>query len=59
LGKLTALPANVRLNWKVIAGYKHSSIFGLIIFNKEKSFITLTPGLGEVRSQFPFPVGHS
>jgi hypothetical protein len=32
LGKLLVLPANVRLDWKVIAGYKHSSL------------ITLTPG---------------
>jgi hypothetical protein len=38
------LPANIRLDWKVIAKYKHSSLFGLIISNKGKSFITLTPG---------------
>ncbi len=43
LGKLLVLPANVRLDWKVIARYKPSSLFGLIISNKEKSFITLTP----------------
>jgi hypothetical protein len=36
------LPANVRLDWKVIARYKHSSLFGLIISNKEKKFKTLT-----------------
>ncbi len=48
LGKLLALPAKVRLDWKVIARYKHSSIFGLIIGNKEKSFITLTPGANVV-----------
>ncbi len=28
LGKLLVLPANVRLDWKVIARYKHSSLFG-------------------------------
>jgi hypothetical protein len=44
LGKLLALPANVRLDWRVIARYKQSSLFGLIISNEEKSFKTLTPG---------------
>ena len=43
LGKLLVLPANVRLDWKVIARYKHSSLFGLAISNEEKSFITLIP----------------
>jgi hypothetical protein len=38
------LPANVRLHWKVIARYEHYSLFGLIVSNEEKSFITLTPG---------------
>ncbi len=35
LGKLQVLPANVRQDWKVIARYKHSSLFGLIISNEE------------------------
>jgi hypothetical protein len=35
LGKLLVLPANVRLDWKVIARYKHSSLFGLIICTEE------------------------
>jgi hypothetical protein len=43
LAKLLALPANVRLDWKVMARYKHSSLFGLVISYEEKSFITLTP----------------
>ncbi len=34
LGKLLVLSANVRLDWKVIFGYKHSSLFGLIISKK-------------------------
>jgi hypothetical protein len=34
LGKLLVLPANVRLDWKVIARYKHSSLFGLVISNE-------------------------
>ena len=38
LGKLLVLPANVRLDWKVIARNKHSSLFGHIISNKGKKF---------------------
>ncbi len=32
------LPANVRLDWKVIAKYKHSTLFGLVVRNEEKKF---------------------
>ncbi len=35
LGTLLVLPANVRLDWKVIARYKHSSLFGLFFCNKK------------------------
>ena len=45
LGKLLVLPANVKLDWKVIAKYKHSNLFGLVISYGEKSFITLTTGV--------------
>ncbi len=38
LVKLLVLPASVRLDWKVIARYKHSSSFGLIISNEGKKF---------------------
>ena len=38
LGELLVLPANVRLDWKVIARYKKSSLFGLIS-NKEKKVL--------------------
>jgi hypothetical protein len=41
LGKLLVLPANVRLDWKVIARYKHSSLFGNVISNKEKKFYNI------------------
>jgi hypothetical protein len=34
-GKLLVLLANVRLDWKVIARHKDSSLIGLIISNKE------------------------
>jgi hypothetical protein len=41
LGKLLVLPANVRLDWKVIAKYKHSSSFGFVVSNKGKKFYTI------------------
>jgi hypothetical protein len=41
LGKLLVLPANVRLDWKVIARYKHSSLFGLIVSNEGKKFYNI------------------
>ncbi len=41
LGKFLVLPADVRLDWKVIARYKQSSLFGLIISNKEKKFYNI------------------
>jgi hypothetical protein len=41
LGKLLVLQANVRLVWKEIAGYKHSSLFGLVISDKEKKFYNI------------------
>ncbi len=42
LGKLV-LPANVRLDWKVIASCKHSSLFGLVISDKGKKFYNIDP----------------
>jgi len=41
LGKLLVLPANVRLDWKVIARYKHSSLFGLVVCNEGKKFYNI------------------
>ncbi len=38
LGKLLVLPANVRLYWKVMANYEHSSLFGLIVSSEGKKF---------------------
>jgi hypothetical protein len=40
LGKLL-LPTNVRLEWKVIAKYKHSSLFGLVIIIEGKKFYNI------------------
>ncbi len=42
LGKLLVSPANVKLDWKVIARYKHSSLFGLVISNEEKKFCDIS-----------------
>ncbi len=52
LGKLLVLKANVRLDWKVIASYKHSSLFGLIVSNEEKSFITFALGVNAKKLSF-------
>ncbi len=41
LGKLLVFPANVRLDWKVIASYKHSSLFGLVNSDKGKKFYNI------------------
>ncbi len=38
---LLVLPANVRLDWKVIASYKHSSFFGLVCSDKGKEFYNI------------------
>jgi hypothetical protein len=52
LGKVLVLPANVRLDWNVIASYKHSSLFGLVISNEGKTFLTLTPGGNVIKTFF-------
>jgi hypothetical protein len=41
LGKLLVFPPNVRLDWKVIAGYKRSSLFGLIDSDERKKFYNI------------------
>jgi hypothetical protein len=47
LGKLLVLPANVRLDWKAIARYKHSSLLGLIFSNEGNKFYNI-----DTRSSF-------
>jgi len=42
MGKLLALSANVRLDRKMIARYKHCTLFGLFVSNKEESFTLFT-----------------
>ncbi len=56
LGKLLVLPANVRIDWKVIASYKHSSLLGLVS-DEGNFFITLTPG-GNVLKLFSLSLRH-
>jgi hypothetical protein len=43
LGELVVIPANVRLDWKVIARYKHSKLLGLIVSNEGKKFDIFDP----------------
>ncbi len=49
LGKFLVLPANVRLDWKVIVRYKHYSLLGIVVSDKGKSFITLTTGVNDIK----------
>ena len=51
LGKLLVLPANVRLDWKVIASYKHSSLFDLVISDEGKKFYNIDPWSARRRSE--------
>ncbi len=44
LDKLLVFPANFRLDWKVIASYKHSSLFGLIDSDEGKKFYDIDKG---------------
>jgi hypothetical protein len=41
LDKLLVLPANVWLDWKVVASYKHSSLFGLFVSDEGKKFFDI------------------
>ncbi len=43
LEKLLVLTANVRLDCKVIASYKHSTLFGLVVSDKGKRFYNIDP----------------
>ncbi len=49
-GKLLVLPANVRLDWKVIARYKHYSLFGLVIGNEGKKFYNIDTRLFQLEN---------
>ncbi len=49
LGKLLVLPANMILDWKVIARYKHSSLFGLVISDEEKKFYSIDTRANDIK----------
>ncbi len=40
-GKLLVLPAKVKLDWIVIARYKHSNLSGLVISNEGNKFYNI------------------
>jgi hypothetical protein len=41
LGQAPGVTANVRIDWKVIAKYKHSSFFGFVVSNGGKKFYNI------------------
>jgi hypothetical protein len=43
LGKLLVFPPNLRPDWKVIASYKHSGLFGFIDSDEGKKFYNIVP----------------
>jgi len=49
LGKLLVLPANVRLDWKIIASTNALAYLAASSATKEKRFITLTPGANVIK----------
>jgi hypothetical protein len=53
LGELLVLSANVSLDWKVIARYKQSSLFGLVFCSKEKTFYNIDTRLNFRNKYFP------
>jgi len=46
---LLVFPANVRLDWKVIASYKHSSLFSLINSDEGKKFYNIDTGVSLIK----------
>jgi hypothetical protein len=52
LGKLLVFPVNIRLDWKVITSTNTQAYLASSSVMKEKSFITLTPGLKVVKPFF-------
>ena len=49
VGKLLVFPANVRLDWKVIAITNTLAYLALSTVTKENYFITLTPGANVIK----------
>jgi hypothetical protein len=48
LDKVLMLPAPIRLDWKVIARYKHTSLFDLVVSNEEKKFYNIDTRLTNI-----------
>jgi len=63
LGKLLVLPANVKPDWKVIARYQHSNLFGHVVSNKGKKFYNIDtrmpPSSSSLSSSSSAPPEHS
>ncbi len=55
LSKLLVLPANDRLDWKVIAIYEYSSLSGLIISNERKKFNNIDTWKEQLLACQPLP----
>jgi hypothetical protein len=49
LGKLLVFPANIRPGWKVVASTNTLAYLASSTVMKEKSFITLKPGVGAIK----------
>ncbi len=47
------LLANVRLDWKVIARYKHSSLLGLVVSDEGIKFYNIDTWILEISSRHP------
>ena len=54
MGKFLLLPSNVILDWKVIAGYKHCSLFCLIDSDKGKRFYNIDTRFAVTFSSIPW-----
>ena len=52
------LPANVRLDWRVIARHEHSSLFGLVFCNEEKKFYNIDTW-GQCYEKYTVVICHS
>jgi len=53
IGLALVLPSNSKTLLEIVSKAKHSSLLGLVNSNEEKSFITLTPGVIDIK---PFSI---
>ncbi len=59
LRKLLVFPSNVRLDWKVIASYKHSSLFGLMESEEGKKFYNIDTSTFMAGNVSPPPINQN